>query len=101
MAARITSSSIICGCGDYGHLLPGRLSKPSSLYLQLLFAGAPFFISRAGGAAHVRRQKRKKKKIENKLGSVGLVPHEAQIPVLSDSFSIQCAADNINSVTAR
>lgn len=85
VAGGITSSSIICGYGDYGHLLPGRLSKPSSLYLQLFFAGAPFFISRAGGAVHVRRQKGKK--IENKLRSVGLCHMKRRF--LSDSFSVR------------
>lgn len=44
-----SSSSSICGRGDRGsgHLLPRRLSKPSSLYLQLFSAPSCHFLSRA------------------------------------------------------
>lgn len=85
-----SSSSSICGRGDRGsgHLLPRRLSKPSSLYLQLFSAPSCHFLSRA-----VRRAARAvcvcvcvcwggvrgKKKIET-----GVVKRR----FLSDSFSV-------------
>lgn len=85
---QITTSSSICGRGGRsGHLLPRRLSKPSSLYLQLFSAPSCHFLSRAfrrgARAACCRGMKcgggRQKKKIEN-----GVVKRR----FLSDSFSV-------------